>query len=123
LADCLRAADELLTKGLPTTVADARFAKPLDVELVLNLAEDHEVLVTIEEGSRGGFGAYVLETLADRGALDHGLKVRTITMPDLFLDHSKPEDQVVAAGLSASGIVDIVLAALGQDVSRRPARA
>jgi len=123
LADCQKAADELLARGLPTTVADARFAKPLDVDLVVNLAEDHEVLVTVEEGSRGGFGAYVLETLADKGALDHGLKVRTITMPDLFLEHAKPEDQVAAAGLTASGIVDIVLAALGQDVSKRPARA
>ena len=77
LAECLKAADELAALGLSTTVADARFAKPLDTDLVLRLAREHEVLITIEEGSIGGFGAYVLQTLAEHGALDRGLKVRS----------------------------------------------
>lgn len=123
LADCLTAADELTAKGLLTTVADARFAKPLDREMILGLADNHDVLVTVEEGARGGFGAHVLHMLSAEGRLDLGLKVRTVTMPDQFFDHAKPEDQVEAAGLSAAGIVTTVLSALGQDVSEQPARA
>ncbi len=123
LGDCLKAADDLAAHGLSTTVADARFAKPLDIELVQQLADNHELLVTVEEGSQGGFGAQVLQALAASGRLDQGLTIRTLTMPDVFLDHAKPEDQVEAAGLSASGIVRSVLEALGQDASERPARA
>src|SRR6185436_15420654 len=86
LGECLKAADELAALGLSTTVADARFAKPLDTDLLLRLARTHEVLVTIEEGSIGGFGSYVLQALAEHGVLDHGLKVRTMVLPDTFLD-------------------------------------
>ncbi len=114
LQECLKAADELGGYGLPTTVADARFAKPLDTELVLQLARDHEVLVTIEEGSSGGFGAQVLHFLAGAGTLDHGLRVRTLVMPDRFIEHDKPEAMYRAAGLDAAGIVTAVFAALGR---------
>lgn len=123
LGACLTAADDLAARGLSTTVADARFAKPLDIELVTRLAESHDLLVTVEEGSHGGFGAQVLQALAASGRLDRGLAIRTLAMPDAFLDHAKPEDQVEAAGLNASGIVQAVLEGLGQDVTERPARA
>ncbi len=113
LAEALKAADELAARGLSTTVADARFAKPLDRELVLNLAAGHELLITIEEGSVGGFGAHVMTCLSEAGALDTGLKVRTMTLPDRFLDHDKPERMYAAAGLDAKGIVAKALAALG----------
>ena len=113
LAEALKAADELAARGLSTTVADARFAKPLDRELILNLAARHELLITIEEGSVGGFGAHVMACLSEAGALDTGLKVRTMTLPDKFLDHDKPERMYAAAGLDAKGIVAKALAALG----------
>ena len=87
LADALKAADELAARGLPTTVADARFAKPLDTALVEQLARHHEVLITIEEGSIGGFGSAVLHHLAWKGLLDRGLKVRPMVLPDVFIDH------------------------------------
>jgi 1-deoxy-D-xylulose-5-phosphate synthase len=115
LADCLAAADELAARGLSCTVADARFLKPLDEALVLRLAREHAVLVTVEEGSSGGFGAAVLQALATRGALDKGLKVRTMVMPDVFLDHDAPAVQIARAGLDARGIVATVQAALGAD--------
>jgi 1-deoxy-D-xylulose-5-phosphate synthase len=114
LAEALKAAEELEAQGLSTTVADARFAKPLDRDLVLRLAHDHEVLVTIEEGSTGGFGAMVLHLLAGEGALDGGLKIRTLTLPDVFQDHDRPERMYAEAGLDAKGIVGAVRAALGQ---------
>ncbi len=114
LAEALKAADELAARGLSTTVADARFAKPLDRELILNLAAGHELLITIEEGSVGGFGAHVLTCLSEAGALDAGLKVRTLTLPDKFLDHDKPERMYAFAGLDAKGIVAKALAALGE---------
>lgn len=123
LAACLSAADDLAAKGLSTTVADARFMKPLDLDLINTLADGHDLLVTVEEGSRGGFGAHVLEALAEAGKLDQGLAVRTLTMPDAFLDHAKPEEQVAAAGLDAAGIVQKVLAAVGQHATDRPATA
>jgi 1-deoxy-D-xylulose-5-phosphate synthase len=113
LAEALKAAEELAARGLSTTVADARFAKPLDRELILNLARDHELMITIEEGAIGGFGAHVLTLLSDAGALDNGLKVRSMTLPDVFLDHDKPERMYAAAGLDAKGIVARALAALG----------
>jgi len=115
LSECLKAADELATYGLSATVADARFAKPLDKELVTQLARNHEVLVTVEEGSVGGFASYVLQHLAETGALDHGLKVRPMVLPDKYLDHGKPEAMYEAAGLGAGGIVATVFAALGRE--------
>ena len=111
LAEALKAAEELGARGLSTTVADARFAKPLDRELILRLAAEHELIVTIEEGAAGGFGAHVLTLLAEAGALDSGLKVRTMTLPDCFQDQDKPERQYAAAGLDAKAIVAKVLAA------------
>jgi len=113
LADSLKAADQLAARGFTTTVADARFAKPLDEDLVLRLAREHEVLITVEEGAVGGFGAFVLHLLADRGALDKGLKVRTLTLPDIFQDHEKPEVQYAIAGIDADGILHTALRALG----------
>jgi 1-deoxy-D-xylulose-5-phosphate synthase len=123
LSESLRAADELEARGLSTTVADARFAKPLDEELVLRLARDHEVLITIEEGAIGGFGAQVLHLLAERGALDHGLKLRAMVLPDRFIEHEKPERMYAEAGLDAAGIVAKVFEALGRDARVLKARA
>jgi 1-deoxy-D-xylulose-5-phosphate synthase len=115
LQECLKAADELAQRGLSTTVADARFAKPLDTDLIDRLARDHEVLITIEEGSVGGFGSHVLQHLALSGALDSGVKIRPMVLPDLFLDHDAPFAQYETAGLNASGIVATALAALGRN--------
>ncbi len=116
LAECLRAADQLAGYGLSTTVADARFAKPLDADLIARLARSHEVLITIEEGSIGGFGSQVLHFLATEGLLDGGLKVRPMVMPDLFIDHDKPEKMYDHAGLNAPQIVTTVLATLGREL-------
>ncbi len=115
LADCLKAADQLAAMGLSTTVADARFAKPLDEKLLRRLVNDHEVLVTVEEGSVGGFGAHVLQFLSGTGLLDRGLKIRTMTLPDVFIDQDKPELMYEAAGLDANGIATTALAALGME--------
>ena len=104
LAECLTAADQLGAMGLSTTVADARFAKPLDEDLLLRLAREHEVLLTVEEGAQGGFGAICLHRLAASGALDNGLKIRTLTLPDHFQEHDKPELQYAEAGLDAASI-------------------
>ena len=114
LGEALKAADELGARGLSTTVADARFAKPLDRELILKLAGAHELLITIEEGAAGGFGAHVLALLSEAGALDNGLRVRMMTLPDRFLDHDKPERMYALAGLDAKGIVARAVAALGE---------
>ncbi len=113
LAECLMAADKLSAYGLSATVADARFAKPLDEDLIRRLAREHEVLITIEEGAVGGFGSHVLQFLAMNGLLDRGLKVRPMVLPDRFLDHDTPEKMYEAAGLDANGIVATVLGALG----------
>jgi 1-deoxy-D-xylulose-5-phosphate synthase len=121
LAECLLAAEQLGQRGLSTTVADARFAKPLDEALILRLAREHEILVTVEEGSVGGFGAHVLHLLARSGALDRGLKVRTLTLPDLYQEHDKPDAMYAAAGLDAAGIVRSVEAALGAATAVRRA--
>jgi 1-deoxy-D-xylulose-5-phosphate synthase len=121
LAECLLAAEQLGQRGLSTTVADARFAKPLDEALILRLAREHEILVTVEEGSVGGFGAHVLHLLARSGALDRGLKVRTLTLPDLYQEHDKPDAMYAAAGLDAAGIVRSVEAALGTATAVRRA--
>jgi 1-deoxy-D-xylulose-5-phosphate synthase len=115
LGECLKAADELAAFGLSTTVADARFAKPLDTDLLLRLAREHEVLITIEEGAIGGFGAYVLQTLAEHGMLDRGLKVRAMVLPDAFLDQDTPAAMYARAGLDAKGIVVKAFEALGKD--------
>jgi 1-deoxy-D-xylulose-5-phosphate synthase len=125
LQECLKAADELAAKGLSTTVADARFAKPLDTALVDRLAREHEVLITIEEGAVGGFAAQVMQHLATSGAFDHGLKIRPMILPDRFIDHASPAKQYEWAGLNARHIVATALQALGQaaEVADAPARA
>ncbi len=116
LGECLKAADELAAFGLSTTVADARFAKPLDVDMLLRLAREHEVLVTIEEGSIGGFGSFALQTLAEHGALDRGVKIRTMVLPDFFIDQDSPNAMYAKAGLDAKGIVAKAFEALGQNM-------
>ncbi|MGQ3299838.1 1-deoxy-D-xylulose-5-phosphate synthase [Reyranella sp.] len=118
LQECLVAAEDLGAKGLSTTVADARFAKPLDTDLIRRLAREHEVLITIEEGSVGGFSSFVLQYLATAGLLDGGLKVRPMVLPDRFLDHAAPAKQYEWAGLNAPQIVATALAALGQQTER-----
>jgi 1-deoxy-D-xylulose-5-phosphate synthase len=117
LADCLLAAEELDAAGLSTTVADARFAKPLDADLVRRLAREHEVLITVEEGSIGGFATHVLHQLAHEGLLENGLKVRPLILPDEFTDHAKPEKMYADAGLDSAGIVRTVFAALGRKIA------
>jgi 1-deoxy-D-xylulose-5-phosphate synthase len=123
LAECMKAAEELGARGLSTTVADARFAKPLDTALVERLAREHEVLITIEEGSVGGFGSFVLHHLALRGMLDHGLKIRPLCLPDRFIDHDSPKKQYDEAGLNAAQIVAAAVAALGSGAAVQPVRA
>ena len=100
----------LAQKNISVTVADARFAKPLDENLIRNLAQNHKALITIEEGSIGGFGSFVLEFLARDGLLDNGLKVRTMHLPDIYQDQDKPEKQYAQAGLDAKAIVERVAA-------------
>ncbi len=113
LGDALKAADELAARGFPTTVADARFAKPIDTALIEQLARHHEVLITIEEASIGGFSAQVLQHLAWKGLLDHGLKVRPMVLPDRFIDHDSQARQLAEAGLAVKDIVAAALAAVG----------
>ena len=113
LADAMKAAEELAARGLSATVADARFAKPLDTAMIEQLARHHEVLITIEEGSIGGFGSAVMHHLAWKGLLDNGLKVRPMVLPDVYLDHDSQAKQMIAAGLTARDIVATALAALG----------
>ena len=112
LADALKAADDLATSGITPTVADARFAKPLDTRLIDRLARDHDILITIEEGSQGGFGAAVMHHLAWAGLLDRGLKFRPMTLPDTFIDHDSPARQMSEAKLTARDIAATVRAAL-----------
>jgi 1-deoxy-D-xylulose-5-phosphate synthase len=120
LSEALKAADALEAEGVATSVADARFAKPLDAELIVDLAMSHEVLVTVEEGSVGGFGAMVLHLLSERGVLDAGrVRVRTLTLPDLYQDHDKPEKMYAEAGLDAEGILKAVRAALPEKAVQR----
>ncbi|MET0633283.1 MAG: 1-deoxy-D-xylulose-5-phosphate synthase [Xanthobacteraceae bacterium] len=116
LGECLKAADELAALGLSTTVADARFAKPLDTDLLLRLAREHEVLLTIEEGAIGGFAAHVFQTLAEHGVLDGGLKIRSMLLPDIFIDQDSPAAMYAKAGLDAKGIVVKAFEALGQNL-------
>jgi 1-deoxy-D-xylulose-5-phosphate synthase len=112
LAEAEKAADQLDAKGLSTTVADLRFAKPLDSELIRRLMATHEVVVTVEEAAIGGIGAHVLTLASDEGLLDAGLKIRTMRLPDIFQDQDKPEKQYDQARLNAPHIVDTVLRAL-----------
>ena len=116
LAECMRAADELAAHGLSATVADARFAKPIDTDLVLRLANNHEVLIVIEEGSIGGFGAQVMQVLLEQGAMDRGLKVRCMMLPDIFIDHDTPAAMYRRAGLDDRSIVAKVFEVLGKSV-------
>jgi 1-deoxy-D-xylulose-5-phosphate synthase len=118
LSDSVKAAEELASYGLSTTVADARFSKPLDTDLVLRLANEHEVLITIEEGAIGGFAAQVYQTLSDNGALDKGLKIRSMILPDMFIDQDSPNAMYAKAGLDAKGIVKKVFEALGRDAAK-----
>ena len=122
LGDCLKAAKELTALGLSATVADARFAKPLDTDLVARLAREHEVLVTVEEGSIGGFGSYVLQALAEQGLLDQGLRIRCMILPDQFIDQDTPAAMYASAGLDARAIVAKVFEALGKDVGAETVR-
>jgi 1-deoxy-D-xylulose-5-phosphate synthase len=118
LQESLKAADALATRGVSVTVADARFAKPLDEDLILRLAREHECLITVEEGAMGGFGAFVLQMLAEKGALDGGLKIRTLHLPDVFQDQDSPAVQYAQAGLNAEQIAATALQALGVEATR-----
>jgi 1-deoxy-D-xylulose-5-phosphate synthase len=114
LAECTKAAEILAGHGISTTVADARFAKPLDTNLVLRLAREHELLVTVEEGAIGGFGAHVMQFLSEVGALDRtNFKVRSMILPDVFIDHDSPPAMYAKAGLDANGIVAKVFDVFG----------
>ncbi|MBB4438670.1 MULTISPECIES: 1-deoxy-D-xylulose-5-phosphate synthase [Rhizobium] len=117
LADCLLAAEDLDAAGLSTTVADARFAKPLDHDLIRQLARHHEIVITVEEGSIGGFGSHVMHFLATEGLLDNGLKLRSLVMPDIWMEQAKPEAMIAHAGLDRAGIVSTVFKALGRGVA------
>ena len=123
LGECTKAAQELASYGLSTTVADARFAKPLDTALINRLVREHEVVITIEEGAIGGFASQVLHHLATNGLLDHGLKFRPMILPDVFLDHDSPQAQYEKAELNARHIVAMALSALGREIVEVPARA
>ena len=122
LGECLTAAKELKALGLSATVADARFAKPLDVELLTRLVRNHEVLVTVEEGAIGGFGAYVLQALAEHGLIERGLRVRCMVLPDRFIDQDSPNAMYAQAGLDAKGVVAKVFEALGKDAAAETVR-
>ena len=122
LQECLAAAEELAARGVLCTVADARFAKPLDAALVERLAREHEVLVTVEEGAAGGFGSLVMQHLAWRGLLDGGLKFRPMTLPDRLIDHDSQPRQYDEAGLNAPQIVAAVLGALDRPANRCASR-
>jgi len=117
LGEAMQAAQDLDALGLSTTVADARFAKPLDKDLVRRLADEHEVLITIEEGAIGGFGSFVMQELAESGRLDRGLKVRSMVLPDIFIDQDSPEDMYKQAGLDSAAIVAKVYEIIGRDMA------
>nr|MDJ0981288.1 transketolase C-terminal domain-containing protein [Kiloniellales bacterium] len=115
LGEALKAADTLASRGLSTTVADARFAKPIDENLIRRLASEHEVLVTVEEGAVGGFATQVMHFLAREGLLESGIKLRPLCLPDFFIDHGKPDNQYAMAGLDSDNIVSTALQALGNN--------
>jgi len=122
LAECEKAADELAAHGLSTTIADARFMKPLDEEMILKLAREHEILITIEEGSIGGFGSHAMQLVAEHGMLDGGLRMRAMVLPDVFLDHDTPAAMYGRAGLDAKAIVAKVFDTLGKDFKTEAVR-
>jgi 1-deoxy-D-xylulose-5-phosphate synthase len=113
LGEVMKAAESLAQKGIRPTIADARFAKPLDRELILRLAAGHEALITIEEGAIGGFGSHVAQLLAEEGLFDRGLRFRSMVLPDIFIDQADPEEMYAIAGLNAPHIEAKVLEALG----------
>jgi len=121
LGECRKAAEELDARGLSTTIADMRFMKPLDLDMIRRLAAEHEVLITIEEGSIGGFGSHVLQHLANEGLMDRGLKIRAMTLPDVFQDHDTPAKQYDQAGLNARHIVARALEAFGEEAAAKAA--
>ena len=121
LSECLAAAETLAAYGFSTTVADARFAKPLDEDLLARLAREHTALITVEEGSIGGFGSHVATRLAQLGLLDNGLKFRPLTMPDRYVEQAGQPDMYAQAGLDRNGIVATALAALGTEVAAEKA--
>ena len=123
LPECLKAADQLAAHGLSATVADARFCKPLDEDLIRRLVREHEIVITIEEGAVGGFAAHVLQFLARAGLLDQGCKIRPMTLPDIFIDHDAPASQYAQAGLNAADIVRTALEALGRAAAEAKERA
>ena len=116
LQECLNASNKLDSQGISTTVADARFAKPLDQQLIMNLCLNHEVLITIEEGSIGGFGSHVFQMLSERGIFDKGLKIRSMILPDQFIDQDTPENMYKTAGLDAEAIEQKVLDTLKSNI-------
>ena len=120
LKEALIAAEELEAKGISTSVADARFCKPLDEALIRDLAASHEVLITVEEGAVGGFGSHVMQFLAMNGLLDDGLKVRPLCMKDIFIDQKKIDDMYEEAGINHGKIVEAALSALGSGKAKRP---
>ncbi|MGI9438113.1 MAG: transketolase C-terminal domain-containing protein, partial [Parvibaculales bacterium] len=115
LAQAQLAADQLDAQGFRTSVVDARFMKPLDEALILRLAREHEVLLTLEEGAIGGFGSHVMHLLAENGALESGLKCRSLVLPDSYIDHDKPDAMYDLAGLNAAQIIETVRGLLGTD--------
>jgi 1-deoxy-D-xylulose-5-phosphate synthase len=123
LHESLKAADDLAARGLPTTVADARFCKPLDEDLIRRLAANHEVLITVEEGAVGGFAAHVMQFMATAGLFDRGCKFRPMILPDIFIDQEAPHKQYDMAGLNAPNIVETALMALGQSTATSGLRA
>jgi 1-deoxy-D-xylulose-5-phosphate synthase len=113
LGEVLKATEMLSTRGITPTIVDARFAKPLDIDLILSLSERHDILVTIEEGAVGGFGSHVMQLLSDEGRFDQGLKFRSMVLPDAFIDHASPEDMYKTAGLDAKSIEKKLLDLIG----------
>ena len=116
LKECKKASDKLLKKGVDCTIVDARFAKPLDEKLIMEIATNHEVLITIEEGSVGGFGSHVMQFLSDRGVFDRGLKFRSMILPDIFIDQDTPEKMYATAGLDSSSIVNKIEETLNSNI-------
>ncbi len=119
LAEVLKARENLAQRGLAPTIADARFCKPLDRDLILRLVAEHEALICIEEGAIGGFGSHVAQLLADEGVFDRGFKFRSMVLPDTFIDHASPEDMYATAGMNAPQIEAKVLEVLGVAVAKR----
>ena len=116
LEECKKASDKLVSKGIQSTIIDARFAKPLDEKLIMEIATNHEVLISIEEGSIGGFGSHVMQLLSDRGVFDTGLKFRSMILPDVFIDQDTPEKMYQIAGLDYTRIINKVEETLNSNV-------